>query len=419
LRKEEVRLSDGELLWITGPASIFISAGSVRILGASYGGNSRLVVPRFRSYTLASLGNTSLAIMLGEGGEYRLLEDSGVMVEWENTAVRAVRRGGTILILGPVDSGKTSFAALISNTALGEFLKPAVIDGDVGQADIGPPGFVSMAYPEKPVLWLRELRAGRMVFVGQVSPTPDPGMVASALHLLRRKAESSIVVVDTDGWMDSVRALQYKYMLMEMLEPSTVILLGGKHASFFEKASRILGSRLEEAPSPPSIRPRSREDRRILRREAYKKYLENADVLEVSLDEVAILGSCFYAGKPLSEAELRAIEDLTGLRIIAASRSDKLVIVAEDHLTPELAGRIAEAVGQAVVIEAGLEKGLLASIIGNDPAEQMPAVLEKIDYRENKVFLRTSWKGEIRGIHIGRIRLKEDYVEERITGCPI
>ncbi len=412
----KAELSCGEELWVAGPASITVSRGRIRLLGAEYGRGSRIIVPRYRSYTLRTLEESLLEAVVGEEGELRAAEAPGVSEEWEKTVEEALRMGGAMM-LGPVDSGKTTLAALAANMALGMDMKPAIIDGDVGQADIGPPAFVSMAHPHSPILWIRELRAEAMVFVGHTSPAPAPGLVASGIALLARRSGRP-VIIDTDGWVESARALEYKYMLMQAVEPPAAILVGDRLKGFFEKAARLLGMRLLVVPPPPSLRPRSRADRRMLRRDAYRRYLEDAGVLELRLDRIAVLGSCLYSGTPLSEAEVRAIEDLTGLRILAATRSDTLVLVVEKAPGPEEIEALREAVGQAVLVEKGGEKGLLAGIIAG-PAEQAPGLVEEVDFEQNTMLVRTSWEGDVRGIHIGRIRLNQDYVEERVTRCPI
>jgi len=74
------------------------------------------------------------------------------------------------MVIGQVDSGKSSVSILLSNTALNNGEKPAVIDGDVGQADIGPPGFISLSYPDSKTLWMRTLKPYAMKFIGDIKP---------------------------------------------------------------------------------------------------------------------------------------------------------------------------------------------------------------------------------------------------------
>src|SRR5882724_8235066 len=60
-------------------------------------------------------------------------------------AIRALPAGGVALLVGATDRGKTTFAAMAAAILAGELSKVAVVDADIGQSEIGPPGTVGMA----------------------------------------------------------------------------------------------------------------------------------------------------------------------------------------------------------------------------------------------------------------------------------
>ena len=81
------------------------------------------------------------------------VEGTTIPRSWNEAVERILagvgRRG---LILGRADSGKTGFLTLLVNRAVGKGLRVAVIDGDLGQSDIGPPGSVSLDFVEEHVM---------------------------------------------------------------------------------------------------------------------------------------------------------------------------------------------------------------------------------------------------------------------------
>ena len=72
----------------------------------------------------------------------------------------------TILLLGDIDTGKSSLATFIVNSALKKGHKPAVIDADMGQGDLAPPAPIGGTIIEKPITDLRNIEAQFFEFIG-------------------------------------------------------------------------------------------------------------------------------------------------------------------------------------------------------------------------------------------------------------
>ena len=51
-----------------------------------------------------------------------------------------------IMVIGEIDTGKSTLVALIAQWFRENGKKVAVVDSDIGQSDVGPPGFVSVSY---------------------------------------------------------------------------------------------------------------------------------------------------------------------------------------------------------------------------------------------------------------------------------
>ena len=68
------------------------------------------------------------------------------------------------------DAGKSSFCTYVLNKLVEGGFKVAVLDGDLGQSDIGPSASVGYAVATKPVTELGNLRLQNGYFIGVTSP---------------------------------------------------------------------------------------------------------------------------------------------------------------------------------------------------------------------------------------------------------
>jgi polynucleotide 5'-hydroxyl-kinase GRC3/NOL9 len=75
------------------------------------------------------------------------------------------------MVVGKADSGKTSYCTYLINKLTNAKRKVAILDGDLGQSDIGPPCTVAYAFVAKPLTELYELKAENAFFVGVTSPS--------------------------------------------------------------------------------------------------------------------------------------------------------------------------------------------------------------------------------------------------------
>ena len=113
--------------------------------------------------------------MLGEGASYEEVEGSTIPENWIKTVNEIVSEAResspfTVMVMGEVDSGKTSFCTFLANMAIKEKLKVAVIDGDLGQSDIGPPSTIGYSILSKCVKDLFDVDAENAYFIGLTSP---------------------------------------------------------------------------------------------------------------------------------------------------------------------------------------------------------------------------------------------------------
>lgn len=421
-----VDLEKNKLLRVSGPASIRVKKGKVKVLGATFSEGERFVINRYRSYVIKGLEDKSLLeISLGDGGGIEEPAPGEEVVDiWETsvneilTKCKSTYRKCTVMIVGPVESGKSSLTAFISNMALEYGLKPVIIDADIGQADIGPPGFISAAIPNKKILWLRDLSAEILRMIGSITPSHVLHRIIPSIieltSLLRNRGD--IVIIDTDGWVHGVQAIEYKIDMVRSVKPNYVIILGDKDlAETFKKTFLNTSINILYLPSPQVVKRRNRDDRRYLRSRAYQRYLENGKIRKFNLNDIALINTYIFTGERIDTSEIKDLTQQVGVTPLYASKHINTLFVVIDKQTniKSIIELLSQKYGdvEIYVFVKGFEKGLLVSLLDANLEDKAPGIVHAIDFTKNEIYVQTRYEGEVRGIAFSKIRLSETWEE--------
>src|SRR5437764_3353946 len=90
--------------------------------------------------------------------------------EWRAAALRIAGDARRLIVVGGTDTGKTTFCTLVANEALAKGRRVAVLDCDLGQAEIGPPACVGLGLPTERIGSLGDVRPASLAFLGLTSP---------------------------------------------------------------------------------------------------------------------------------------------------------------------------------------------------------------------------------------------------------
>ena len=215
-------------LLVDGPASVTLVSGDLCVLGAPLNVEETIVVRQGKRLPLWTETGATFEIMLGEGASVNEFEESAVPSSWSDAAneLLSLEKPVAVLVLGGVDSGKTSFCTFLVNEAVKNGLRTGVIDADLGQSDVGPPSTVGFNFVTKPVKDLFEIDAKDVVFVGSTSPSGTITAIMDGLTYLKQEsleAGADFVVINTDGWIENDEATEYKVQLIEHVAPSVVV----------------------------------------------------------------------------------------------------------------------------------------------------------------------------------------------------
>jgi len=148
--------------------------------------------------------------------------------EYEALVDDAVRTKHTVVLVGGLDTGKTSLSRNVLTAAVEAGRPAALLDADVGQKTVGPPATVTL----KMVRSAADLEPGslavadEMSFVGSTSAQGHLLPVVAGVAGLHRRAKdegADLVVVDTSGLVSGITGQVLKYHKVELLQPDLVV----------------------------------------------------------------------------------------------------------------------------------------------------------------------------------------------------
>src|SRR6266516_3616250 len=235
-------LEQGHTLLLKGPAWIRAERGDAQCLGARIQSDDWTMIEGSRQEPIYAADDTLLEIRRGAGSSWSVVEESTVPVAWNEAAQVLQRQRGVCVIIGEVDSGKSSLCTFLANKCLEVTGKVGVVDEDVGHA---------------PIIGLHKVAAEISFFIGDTSPSfvPDK-VVALATRLKRRMTRSAdTVLVNTDGWLTEFNALRHKQLLFEEIQPDLVIGLSRSDEVIDPLLDRVKFASLK-LPSSPFARIR-------------------------------------------------------------------------------------------------------------------------------------------------------------------
>ncbi len=332
--------------------------------------------------------------------------------------------GATLLLLGAPDTGKTTWALETVRALSAQGKTVAVLDCDLGQSEIGPPGTVGVALapprPAQSLRTLRDLSPLALGFVGATSParhTLEWCVAACQMARVAKKHRPDLLLVDTCGWVQGQNAVQAKRALADLLLPHTVFAFQRTNEidplvrAFAHTAPPAL-SLVVPAAEAGRKTPAARATRRAAR---FLKALDDAREVSVPWDQVAFRGTRLGLGEtvphhvqqfisqslrvPTLHAELSPGSGL--LIVIHGERWDAQGLLAlETHFRTT----------QILVVPAQKFAGLYLGLVNSAGGLLGIGLLSRLDFSARTITLLTSCRrpAAIRQIWMGALRLRPD-----------
>jgi polynucleotide 5'-hydroxyl-kinase GRC3/NOL9 len=199
--------------------------------------------------------------------------------EHEALVDQAARTKHTVLLVGGLDTGKSTLSRQLLETAAAAGRSAAYLDADVGQKSVGPPATISLKYVRSP----RDLEPesfpveDALAFVGSTTPEGHLLPVVTGLAQLHRRALESgaeFVVVDSSGLVSGVYGQILKYHKVEMLRPDLVVGLqrGEELLPLLGVIQRFFDTEVVPLGVHPGVVPSSVEQRAENRERSMARY---------------------------------------------------------------------------------------------------------------------------------------------------
>lgn len=260
-----VEIPEGYTALVRGPAEV-VCSGGCKVFGGVF---ERFEVPPYKQYPVEGP-----AAFEADGGSVAFVKGPAVPEDWR------MELEGVVALVGPTDSGKSALSTFLLNLHVGRGLV-CVVDADVGQSDIGPPGFVSFACSTSQTPHISELRPAGGYYVGSVSlQGMEEFLVAGAAYCLKEVLAEGprLVLINTPGWTAG-RGVQLLKALVDAAG-ARVVNIG----------ERVLRGAV--ASRPQYVLPRGPQERRALRNLAYRRHISLAARVDAGLE---VLSPCEWA----------------------------------------------------------------------------------------------------------------------------
>ena len=143
--------------------------------------------------------------------------------------ITALPPASVVLIVGDTDTGKSSFALAVARKLAETSERIAVVDADIGQGEIAPPGTVATAWMKPDATKAADLRPAATFFVGSFSASAVPlehavAAASAVRHARTRRAD--VVLVDTTGFVAGPTARRLKCAKAAVIQPALILAFG-------------------------------------------------------------------------------------------------------------------------------------------------------------------------------------------------
>ncbi|MBS7633804.1 hypothetical protein KEJ15_09390, partial [Candidatus Bathyarchaeota archaeon] len=124
-------IEKGKTLLVDGPASVTLASGSAEVFGLPVKTANKIIIREGKRLPFFVDEKATFDISLGEGAAVEETNEKSIPPSWGKAYEELAdlqERPAVSLILGTVDSGKTSFATYLTNRLVREKCKVALLD---------------------------------------------------------------------------------------------------------------------------------------------------------------------------------------------------------------------------------------------------------------------------------------------------
>ncbi|MBC8103071.1 MAG: hypothetical protein H7Z41_10845 [Cytophagales bacterium] len=242
-------------------------------------------------------------------------------------ALRRLPSGGTALLIGATDRGKTTFTTIAARTLAAEFERVAIVDADIGQSEIGPPGTVGVAWATPDAAKLHDLKPAAVFFVGAFAPVSVAleQVVATARAVQWARARGAQrILLDTTGFVSGPAARRLKAAKAQAVQPQLILGIAREHEldGLLSVTGAVTGAETLPLPVPETVGRKSAALRQTRRLARLSQALLKAREMPLPLSQVVIVGATLGTGERIPQHLAQWAGNALHLPVIFAEKSE-------------------------------------------------------------------------------------------------
>ena len=330
----------------------------------------------------------------------------------------------TLLLLGATDTGKTTWTLDTVRALSGQGKTVAVLDCDLGQSEIGPPGTVGVALASPgthdSLRTLRDLAPLALGFVGATSPARHSlewCVAACQMARVAKKHRPDLLLVDTCGWVQGPGAVEAKRALADLLLPQAVFAFRrGAEINPLLRAFAPLDTPALSLIAPAEEARRKTSAARATRRTArFARALENAREVTLTWEQAAFRGTRLGLGEALPHHVQQFISQTLRVPVLHAEQSPQaglLVVVHGENWDTQGLSLLEShfRTPHVLVVPAQKWAGLYLGLINSAGGLLGIGLLSRLDFSARTITILTPCRraAAIRQVWMGALRLHPD-----------
>jgi polynucleotide 5'-hydroxyl-kinase GRC3/NOL9 len=215
--------------------------------------------------------------------------------EWYTLLDVLKEEKGIAILLGAIDTGKSTLAKFLIFNLCQKGLKVALVDADIGQSFLGPPATIGLSVFKSDPDWQLVLTPPEIFFVGSITPEGNFPIHLKGVKRMADKAAShgvDLILVDTTGFVLGEKGIELKRRKLDLLSPRFILALqkSDELEPILEHYKENALPRILRLPLSEQVRPRSMEERRTYRTDKFQEYFKHSVIQELAVEGFQIEG---------------------------------------------------------------------------------------------------------------------------------
>lgn len=393
---------------LEGPQRIEVQSGQIEVVGASVQEGEGLEIPRGKTIPIEGRPDAKITANNLDDDKLEKLEERTIPDSWDELVDETLEsEAETLMIIGEMDTGKTFFSTYLTNSLLNSYNSVGVMDCDIGQSDIGPPAAIGTAMLNEPAVALDTVGWDELAFVGAHSPGLHLVPFLSGIRHLTDRAldQNDALIVDTTGWVQGDGGRTVKQGKIDMLDPDKIVLLQ-KDNELEHLVKTISEERVKRVDVSDKVTPTPSSERQGLRERSMKKYMDDASLKELDLENFGLERVYYGSGSEIHVEDPNVIhaEELSGFEGILAVVDGELSSSTREKLS---------SYGQVRTVAPDAPEGLVVGLTTEANVCIGLGVVESLDFVNKKIKIQTPVEApdDAYRIQFGTLQYKADGTE--------